>query len=197
MQPPFLELSYFVGPERKDAAMRVIASLGAQARPDDAFRIIGLPGRPEQAVASCGVVTVRTEGVDFCGPNRDDVRRLRELGAQVYAAFIRVAEAIDCLYGAILVEYSLEEPGELRRDPRSLAFRNFYLGRRLGPRTRAGVLKLLPQTAYALELDGGLYVSTSAELNPDGRSIDSEDGQYLSTRIGRVIAGLSRSSASS
>ena len=63
----------------------------------------------------------------FCAEAREARGRLRKLGRTAYKRFLEVAEQVPCIYGAILVEYSLEEPAALREAPRSLAFSNFYL----------------------------------------------------------------------
>jgi hypothetical protein len=161
--------------------------MGSDSRSGRA-RIVGFKGRPEEVHAVGGSVVVRTEGNDFCGPRRANASRLEALGRQVYEGFLGIAGSIDCLYGAILVEYTLEDPQELRRDPRSLAFRNFYLSRARLPRTLVPrLLALVPPEAYVRELDHGVYVSMSREFNPEDRGIESERGQYISTDIARAI----------
>ena len=49
------------------------------------------------------------------------------------------------------------------------------------------LLALVPPEAYVRELDHGVYVSMSREFNPEGRSVESEQGQYISTDIARAI----------
>jgi hypothetical protein len=99
---------------------------------------------------------------------------------------------VDCLYGAILVEYTLESPDELRRDPRSLAFRDFYLSRRRLPLALVrSLLALVPDGAYVRELECGVYISMSSEFNPEGGHVESELAQNTSTQIARAIGQAS------
>jgi hypothetical protein len=131
---------------------------------------------------------VRTEGEDFCGPFRLNVSRLEAFGRQTYAAFVGVADSIDCLYGAILVEEPLWSPEELRRYPVSFAFQNFYLSRSRLPLTLVSrLLALVPAGAYVREFDRGVYVSMWGEFNPDGRNVESDLAQRASVHIAHAI----------
>lgn len=188
MQAPFLELAFYVGIDKVAGALNSINTTRVTHGEASRARIIGLSNRDEEVRPFHGSVVVRTEGVDFCGPWRDDTHRLQESGRRVYEAFIHVAESIDCLYGAILVEYSLESPEELRHDPRTLAFQNFYLSRSRLPATlMSRLLAFVPPEAYVREFDHGVYVSMSREFNPLGRGIASELAQNTSTQIGHAI----------
>jgi hypothetical protein len=188
MQAPFLDLAFYVGLETMGDALTAVASRKVSHGPAGELRIIGLKNREEEVRAVGESVVVRTEAEDFCGTWRANVSRLETLGRQIHSAFVGIAESIDCLYGAILVEYTLEDPEELRRDPRSLAFQNFYLSRaRLPLKLVPRLVALVPAGAYVRELDHGVYVSMSREFNPEGRSVESELAQYTSTRIARAI----------
>jgi hypothetical protein len=187
MNPPFLDLAYYVGAKGVDVALRSIAlDAGSQG-------IIGLTDRREEVSSSGGAVVVRTEGEDFCGAMREGGSRMQGLGQQVSAAFMRIAESIDCLYGAILIEYRLETPEELRRDPRSLAFQDFYLSRRfLAPNVVSSALSVLPKQAFVRELERGVYVSMSREYNPESRGLESEVAQSASADVARLIGKWAR-----
>ncbi len=178
---PFLELAFYLGRERAGDAVGAL-----RAWPS----LLGVPGREEELRTKMdgSVVVVRTEGEEFCGPDWASKPGTVTLARRLAAAFVRVAESIDCAYGAILVEYSLEGPEQLREDPRSYAFRNFYLSRqRLPADLVERVLALVPKEAYVRELQRGLYVSMSGEFNPDGRGVENDIVYKVMTPIGRAI----------
>jgi hypothetical protein len=188
MDAPFLDLAFYVGVDRIGDAFTSVASRKVSRGPVGGSRIIGLLEREEEVRSVGGTVLVRTEGEDFCGPFRSNVFRLEALGRAIYTAFVGIAESINCLYGAILVEYALEDPEELRRDPRSYAFRDFYLSRsRLPLALVPRLLAFVPPGAYVRELDQGVYVSMSWEFNPEHRSVESEPALHTSTSIAYAI----------
>ncbi len=191
LDPPFLELEYYVGrAELETTVHRLVDGLQPGFVPSMLVipNAVGLSPKPEELVVRGGVVILRTEGEAFCGPFRNDRMRLKKLGRKVYQRFVDVADAIPCVYGAILVEYSLEEPKKLRQDPRSLAFCDFFLSReRLENKAIEEALRLAGDEAYVESRATGVYISMSAELNPKGRLIPSPESQWRSARISAVI----------
>lgn len=189
MDAPFLDLAYYLGAERVDhARVKLVA-----ARTEGKGAIIGLPGRAEEVLVAAGSIILRTEGEDFCGGMRADVSQLRMLGGKVYASFVETAERLDCLYGAILVEYSLESPHELRADPRSLAFQNFYLSLHGLPSFLVQqTLSIVPTDAFVRKFERGVYVSMSPEYNPLGLGVERDVAQEVSVRIGSLIGEIVR-----
>ena len=83
----------------------------------------------------------------------------------------------------LLVEYSLEEPRELRLDPRSLAFKNSFLSlRRLDKKVLEEAIRLAGKNAYVERRAAGVYISMNSELNPEGRDVPSPEGKRGSSR---------------
>jgi hypothetical protein len=197
LDPPFLELEYYVGPaELETTVHRLVDGLQPGIVPSYLVipKAVGLLSqKPEELVVRGGVVILRTEGLAFCGPFRDNRTRLKKLGRRVYQRFVEVADAIPCVYGAILGEYSLEEPEKLRQDPRSLAFRDFFLSReRLKNKAIEEAIRLAGDEAYVESRATGVYISMNAEFNPKGRSIPSPESQERSVRISAVIGRAAR-----
>jgi hypothetical protein len=189
MKPPFLELAYYVGEGRAGPSLESIKAAAMTAR--GAEGIIGLHDRPEEVRAYGSKIVVRTEGADFCGPMRSNSRKLQALGQQVFEAFVRTAQYANCVYGAILVEYELETPSELRHDSRSLAFRDFFLSRQNLPADIfAQALAQVPLEAYTLEMSGGVYISMSREFNPEERLVDTDLAHDASVRIAVIVGRL-------
>jgi len=196
LNAPFLELEYYVGPtELETTVHRLVDGLQPGIVPSYLVipKAVGLSPKPEELVVRGGVVILRTEGLAFCGPFRDNRRRLKKLGRKVYQRFVEVADAIPCVYGAILVEYSLQEPEKLRQAPRSLAFRDFFLSReRLENKAIEEAIRLAGDEAYVESRATGVYISMNAEFNPNGRSIPSPESQERSVRISAVIGRAAR-----
>ena len=148
--------------------------------------------KTEVLECSRGIVLLRTEGGIFSGPPRCTSRRQREVGQLAVEAFLLLARNLDAAYGAICVEYSLEEFEELREDPRSLAFRNFFISRsRFGDDVIERILGLVESYAHVDSWNDGLYVSMTDPFSPDGTFLSEIQAQELSVEIGRVIASAS------
>ncbi|MCC8967785.1 hypothetical protein H8A95_37125 [Bradyrhizobium sp. Pear76] len=191
MDAPFLELAYFVGEANlKQALDKVRAETPLQGAGGKftASNVIGIAGPVEQLVVRGGVVELRTEGEAFCGPSGRLDPRARTLGNIAYRRFVHFADLLSPLYGAILVEYSLEDPDELRRYPLSLAFRNFYLAKRaLDVRAWSKLHEILGDRAYRHALPDGLYVSMMTDFNPVAKGMTSGEAQELSARIAELL----------
>jgi hypothetical protein len=195
LHPPFLELQYYVG-SHAETVMKLLAKGNphtATQRKLAVPRLVGLSDDPEELENYGRIVALRTEGDAFCGEEREALGRLRRLGRLVYKRFLEVAEMVPCIYGAILVEYSLEEPEALRTDPRSLAFRNFYLKHAcVSNQVLDDITQLAGTNGYIEKLEQGTYVSMSAEFNPAGRGIDPIESQERSVEIASVLANSIR-----
>lgn len=191
LDPPYLELQYYVA-DRANEAMGLLsgnAHYTTNQRKLVVPGLVGLRSESEELERFGRVIALRTEGETFCGEGRKARGRLRRLGSIAYKRFVEVAELVPCIYGAILVEYSLEEPEALRKDPRSLAFRNFYVRHaHVSGETLKTIVQLAGSNAYVETLERGTYVSMSAEFNPDRRDINSIESQERSVEIASVFA---------
>ena len=196
LNPPFLELEYYVGrAELETTVHRLVDGLHPGLVPSKLVisNAVGLIPKLEELEVKGGVVILRTEGGAFCGSFRNNRMRLKKFGRKVYQRFVEVADAIPCVYGAILVEYSLEEPKKLQQDPRSLAFCDFFLSReRLENKAIEEAVRLAGDESYVENRSTGVYISMSAEFNPKGRSIPSPESLWRSARISAVIGRAAR-----
>ncbi|UGA42757.1 hypothetical protein HU230_0031385 [Bradyrhizobium quebecense] len=192
LDAPFLELAYFVGEANLEQALdkvRAETPLEGAARKFTASNVIGIAGPAEQLAVRGGVIELRTEGEAFCGPSARLDPRARRLGNIAYRRFVHWARLLNPTYGAILVEYSLENPDELRKDQRSLAFRDFYLAKRaLDVRAWSKLHEIVGDRAYRHALPDGLYVSMTPYFNPEAAGLASGDAQVLSAKIAELLA---------
>jgi len=225
LDPPFLELAYYVGSsnaqEQGVRAAEAMAQVGARftgkvdiANGDTVSKLsldalgsirtqaagvlrriyldnaTGMTKKTELIEINRGVILLRTEGEEFCGPNRARRAQLYRLGTRAYRCFKVLALAIESYYGALCGEYSLEEPPDLKRDPRSLAFRNFFISRAaFGRGAIEAVQDIVGTDVYVEEFDDrGLYVSMSPEFNPDHRAVETIEAQHRSIRVAELLA---------
>lgn len=179
LNPPFIEFSFFIGTESVSAAWSR-AKGGVAAAPTGGIAFELLRER--------GFVIVRSDGAEFSGPRG---RRLPfGAGLAMYQNFLRWIPIVQPLYGAILVEYSLEEPVELLTGRASLAFRNWYLKHPEPPVGRIARIHELIRDAggYSERIDAGTYFSLWPPFNPSRMGVVGSTSQWISAEIGRLLA---------
>jgi hypothetical protein len=192
LSAPFLELAYFVGEANMKQAIdkvRAETPLEEAGRKFTAPGVIGIAGPVEELAVRGGVMELRTEGEVFCGKPSRLKPRARSIGNIVYSKFVHFAGLLNPVYGAILVEYSLESPDELRRDSRSLAFQNFYLAKRaLDECSWSALHEIVGDRVYLGALPGGVYISMTTYFNQEAKGIASVEAQALSVKIAELLA---------
>jgi hypothetical protein len=144
---------------------------------------------PEAARTDRHPLAVITEGEVFCGTLREHfARRRHEAGTAVYSRFRELVLALDPAYASITVEWPLECPTDLRRDSRSGAFRDFFVGGSYLASEELGLLQELFSGAFVEPLANGLYISSSEDFNPERRSLGAESAQWRSVDAAKLIA---------
>ncbi|AKT37788.1 hypothetical protein [Chondromyces crocatus] len=191
MHAPFLEFSFYVGAAgERPAVEALVPNVPPGELPEKLYapKLIGVMKGPEILAVYDRLVVLRTKGEAFCFPSCEEKVQPRRLGRIVYKRFVEIVDTISCYYGAILVEYSLETPEELQRDPRSLAFRDFFVSEEvLGSRTVQQIIALAGDDAYVEQRRRGVYISMNKELNPRHRQVAQLDQQERSMRIAMVL----------
>ncbi len=149
----------------------------------------GITSKNEILEVNRGIVLLRTEGEVFCGEARRLNPEFKKAGQKAYEAFKRLACGLKAAYGALCLEYTLEEPTELRRDPRSLAFQDFFVSRTwLGDDVVNAVKRTIGDRGYIESVGDGIYASTSHEYNPRCRRVPPLEAQEKSVQVARLIA---------
>lgn len=157
-----------------------------------AYEITGLTGLIRKSeILECDSthVLLRTEAGPLSMPGAKKSARERA-GSRIYQAFKFVSTQLEAKYGAVCIEYSLETPQELYEDPRSLAFRNFWLSSYFVPSNMLRRIEGIMTGAYKEEWPNGIYYSVTPAFNPHRIGLNIEDSQERSLQVGRVLSRL-------
>jgi hypothetical protein len=138
------------------------------------------------AVTDRHPLAISTEATLFSGPQ--DRERANAVGKRAYRRFRLLIEAANPSYAAITVEYALECPADLRRDPRSIAFRDFYVSEQYLGTDKLKVVEGLFNGAFVERIGEGLYISCNEAFNPKEIKKDSEEAAWQSVEVAKVIA---------
>jgi hypothetical protein len=109
-------------------------------------------------------------------------------GRLATARFLKLVRTVGPSYGAIGVEMALECPTDLRLDPRTYAFQDFFVSERFVGQPALARIASWAAATYVEPVEDGLYVSCTPEFNPLGKSTDGEQAASLSARVGALIA---------
>jgi hypothetical protein len=168
---------------------------GASGIKHEVTEIIGYESISEEAAhQDHHPLAIWTEGIIFSGtPEQQSTARAQEIGRQLYERLRLLLEALKPSYAAITVEYSLECPTDLRRDVRSLAFRDFFVSGTCVGMNNLRTVSDLFQGAYIETVADGLYISCTPEFNPQGNRLDNEYAQWQSMEVAKLIAAVAKS----
>lgn len=191
LQPPFLELSYFVGRETIEEAFELFLTSESEELRANKARInnlIGVTEKQEILEARGGILNLRTEDQIYDVPKKSLSASDFKLGQKIYNRFLEVADLIDPIYGAILIEYTLEEPDELASAMRSLAFHDFFLSAEcFSESVVEAVVRSAGSAVYIERRPRGIYVSMSEVFNPNRSGIPGDDAEERSDQIAEIL----------
>lgn len=146
---------------------------------------------PEATRTDRHPLAILTEGWLFEGTfPKKYPKQARKAGRQAYKRFCSLIDSENPAYAAITREISLECPTDLRRDPRSYAFLDFFVSRKFLGASNLTKVKNIFQGAYIEEVGDGLYISCTKEFNPEGISLDPEDAAWHSLQVAKLVAFL-------
>lgn len=115
-------------------------------------------------------------------------RKARRLGERSLESFRQLVSSLKPDYAAVTVDYGLECPCDIRVDPRTLAFQDFYLSEMfLGKRALAAVRRKAPFAHHEQTQDGQI-TCCSEWISPDGRFLPVSEADELSLFVGNLIA---------
>lgn len=175
-----------------DPDVRVIQVLmeGAIGTPPDATEILSYTSiSPQASNTDQHPLAIWSEGELFSGPFKH-TRRTQLEGRRVYERFRDLVAASRPDYAAITNEMGLECPTDLRRDPRSYAFKDFYVSEDFLGRAKLVKLHEWFQDAYREELADGVYISCNRAFNPNEMELESEEAQWRSLRVAKLISSV-------
>ncbi|TVQ04207.1 MAG: hypothetical protein EA381_00555 [Planctomycetaceae bacterium] len=138
------------------------------------------------------VIAIWVEGAVFSrAPNSVISKKEKQVAARALTAFKTLVSLLRPTYASITVEYGLENPCDLRRDSRSLAFRDFYLDRgECGDGFLEELRVKFPNSLRADHADGQITITTPAFRIAAGDESVDDNGYELSEFVGRGIGNL-------
>lgn len=144
---------------------------------------------PKAAQSDHHPVSIWTGGEFFSGglaKERQD--QLLAMGMQVYDRFRSIVRLVLPSFASITGSIPLQCPSDLRTDPKTDAFRDFYIGEQY-----LGISKMLKvreifHDAYIEDMQHGIYVSSSREFNPTNISMSYDEAFHRSIQVAKLIA---------
>jgi len=153
---------------------------------------------PEAAASDHHPIAIVSTGSLFDGPaisgrsDKSERRQRRQLGTRLYRRFLKLIRALEPSYAAFTMLDVLECPTDLRRDPRSGAFTDFYFDATfLGAGRTQQVLSLFPG-AYREPVAQGWYISCYGNLNPKHSEVENRISNVASSAVASIIAAAVR-----
>ena len=117
--------------------------------------------------------------------------KIQKMGAKVRTIFVDFVRRLKPSYASITVDYGLEAPCDLRKDPRTHAFRDFFLSSVWYDALMQDIRRKFP-TIYFDQLPTGQFITTSQLFSgvstiPNPKAFDPYS---LSEYVGRRIATM-------
>jgi len=167
---------------------------GATQLVRDASEIITMIPIESNEPNDCGnSVAICLEGAWLSFPHGDAPipTKILNMGAKVRTIFVDFVRRLKPSYASITVDYGLEAPCDLRKDPRTHAFRDFFLSSVWYDALMQDIRRKFP-TIYFEQLPTGQFITTSQLFSgvsaiPNPKELDPYS---LSEYIGRRIATM-------
>lgn len=112
------------------------------------------------------------------------------VGDRVCSRFLQFVELLQPDYASITVEYGLECPTDLRHDPRSYAFTDFFISSDYVGSNNLATIRDIFRGAYIQPLANGLYVSCTKNFNPHAIELERTDATGRSGTLAKLIASI-------
>jgi len=176
----------------KRFAVKLAVEKGTKIVPDAREYVAVLPITSSTPGTNGNSVAIWIEGAAFSGPSTQEApsSKVRSIGQKARAVFVSLVQRMNPTYAAITVAYGLESPCDLRDDPRTYAFRDFYLqAEQFGAQVLQELRSRFPNADYE-DLRSGLVVTTTKSFvrKLDGFAFSSTDAYELSSFVGKMIA---------
>lgn len=154
--------------------------------------LVVLPIEGAECKNEGNAVAIWVEGAAFSRASNTDVsKKEKKVASNSLSAFKKLISHLQPTYAAITVDYGLENPCDLRRDPRSLAFRDFYVSRTdFGESFLTELRTKFPNSVYDDYEGGQITITTTALRFAAGSESVGDDGYDLSEFVGRSIGSL-------
>jgi len=176
-------------PNHRVIQIKMRNASGIQTETDEVITYLSIS--PSASQRDRHPLAIWTEGWLFEGSSsRKNSGQSQKEGRKLYNRFCTLIKELRPAYAAITIEISLECPTDLRYDPRSYAFLNFFVNEDFLGKSNLSRIEGLFQNAYIEQVDGGLYISCSKEFNPRGIQLNSEEALWHSVEVAKLLSEI-------
>lgn len=178
--------------DEKRLAVKLAVEKGTRIVPDAREFFTILPVNSSDP-GDCGnSVAIWIEGANFSVPSVQDgiPSKTRSVGLKTRSVFVDLVRRLNPTYAAITFDYGLESPCDLRDDPRTYAFRDFYLqSEQFGVKAFQEMKSRFPNADYE-DLGCGVIVTTTKPFvrDVDRFEFSSSEAHELSAYVGGIVA---------
>lgn len=178
--------------DEKRLAVKLAVEKGTKIVPDAIEFVTILPVNSSDPGECGNSVAIWIEGAVFSVSSAQDgiPSKTRSVGLKARSVFVDLVRRLNPTYAAITVDYGLESPCDLRDDPRTYAFRDFYLqSEHFGGKTFQEMKSRFPKADYE-DLGCGVIVTTTKPFvrDVDRFEFSSSEAHELSAYVGRIVA---------
>lgn len=144
---------------------------------------------PESVHRDWHPIAIWNSGELFSGSLTEEYeKQAKRRGKQAYQLLKDLVDKVRPSYATITVEEPIECPTDLARDPRSYAFRNFYVEEAFVGSSGFIQIKQMFGNAYIELLGEGIYVSCYEYFNPEGQTLNNDLALTKSVEVAKLIA---------
>jgi hypothetical protein len=173
---------------------KVALENGTRIVPDAKEFAVVLPVRRQNPENDKNSVAIWIEGESLSHADSfgGSTTKSSKVGSRALAVFKDLVTQLQPTYGAITVDYGLETPYDLRDDPRTYAFRDFYLDRTsFGDDSLRAIRDRFPNAVHQDFANGQITTTTRVfSRTPWESDIPSSEAYSLSVFVGRMVSRI-------
>lgn len=113
-------------------------------------------------------------------------KKMRQSAKKVYRRFIKIIEMTNPSYASVTFEYDMECPSDLERDPKTIAFSDFYIDKDFIGHNNIEQIRSVYTKGFIEAVANGLYISCW-RFNPKGKKLDKS---YHPSEEQKLVAKL-------
>jgi len=171
--------------------IKIALEKGTRIIPDTREFVVQLPISENSVHVDHNPVALWLEGEALSyAPTMTIPVKVRRIGTKTLKVFRDAILFLQPTYAAITVDYDMECPTDLKHDPRTHAFRDFYIARAYVGEEGLSKIRQFCPGAYHEDLPMGQITCCSGFLAPDEIYVETSSAFELSEQVGRMISSL-------